>query len=135
MLNEPLWVTPEGVIRLNELSVRATGEPHQLRSMDLLAGACERPKNHWHYSGVQDVVVLGATLLFAVARNHPFLQGNKRTAFLAMIGFFGGNGYRFNAADHSPNAEYIIAAIEGRMTDEEFIEAIRHLVERWPPPK
>lgn len=125
MLSEPIWVTPEGVIRLNQLAVNATREPHQLRSMDLLAGACERPKNHWHYDGVQDVVTLGATLLFGVARNHPFLQGNKRSAYMAMIGFLGANGYRFEISDHTPNADYIIAAIEGRMTDEEFIEAVR----------
>lgn len=125
MLNEPVWVTPEGVIRLNELAVFATGEPHQLRSADLLAGACERPKNHWHYNGVQDVVALGGTLLFGIARNHPFLQGNKRCAYAAMIGFFGANGYKFEIADHVPNADYIVAAIEGKMTDEEFVEAIR----------
>lgn len=102
-----------------------TGEPHQLRSADLLAGACERPKNHWHYQNITDVVTLGALLLFGIARNHPFLQGNKRTAFLAMIGFLGANGYRFEVSDHAPNADYIVAAIEGRMTDAEFIEAIR----------
>lgn len=93
--------------------------------MDLLAGACERPKNHWHYQDKQDVVVLGTLLLFGLARNHPFLQGNKRTAFLAMIGFLGANGYRFSISDHIPNADYIIAAIEGKMTDEEFTESIR----------
>lgn len=125
MLSEPIWVAPQGVIRLNQLAVLATGEPHQLRSPDLLAGACDRPKNHWHYNNQQDVVTLAATLLFGIARNHPFLQGNKRTAFAAMIGFFGANGYRFAISDHTPNADYIIAAIEGRMTDEEFIEAIR----------
>jgi hypothetical protein len=42
-----------------------------------------------------------------------------------MIGFLGANGYRFEISDHTPNADYIIAAIEGKMTDAEFIEAIR----------
>ena len=116
---------PEGVVRLNQRAVGDTGEPHLVTSTDLLAGACERPRNHWHYKNVNDVVVLGGILLFGLARNHAFLQGNKRTAYAAMIGFFGGNGYRFKISDHTPNAEYIIAAIGGAMTDDEFIEAIR----------
>ena len=125
MLNEPVWIAPSGVIRLNELAVRATGEPHQLRSADLLAGACERPKNLWFYNNEQDVVTLAAALLFGIARNHPFLQGNKRCAYAAMIGFLGANGYRVEISDHTPNADYIVAAIERQMTDEEFIESLR----------
>lgn len=42
-----------------------------------------------------------------------------------MIGFFGANGYHFQISDHTPNADYIVAAIAGAMTDDEFIEAIR----------
>ena len=100
----------------------------------LLASACDRPRNHWLYENVTDVVELGSVLLFGVARNHPFLQGNKRTAFAGLVGFLGANGFRLEVADHTPNGDYIIAAIEGRMTEAEFIEAIRpmvHLVDRW----
>lgn len=125
MLNEPCWVRPDHLIRLNELSVSETGEPHQLVRPELLESACERPRNQWHYNGCNDVVVLGSALLFGVARNHPFLQGNKRTAFLGFVGFLGMNGYHFDMADHTPNADYLIAAIEGHMTDEEFIESVR----------
>lgn len=98
------------MIRLNQLSVASTGEPHQIQSPGLLESACQRPKNRWHYEGLNDVVALGATLLFGIARNHPFLQGNKRTAFAAMIGLLGANGYRFEISDHAPNADYIVAA-------------------------
>ena len=125
MLNEPCWVTPEGVVRLNQRAVQDSGEPHQLRSLDLLHSACERPKSHWHYRNVTDVVELAAVLLLGIARNHPFLQGNKRTAFAAMVGFLGANGYRFEIDDHEANADSIVTAIEGKMTDAEFIEAIR----------
>ena len=118
------------MIQLNSFVVGETAEPHILRSRDLLESACESPKNHWHYNGVNDVVVLGAILFLAVARNHPFMQGNKRTAFEAMIGFIGANGYHFEISDHTPNADYLIAAIEGRMTDDEFIESIRPALRR-----
>lgn len=125
MLNEPCWVTPQGVIRINQRAVADSGEPHVLVHPGLLESACDRPRTHWQYDGENDVVVLGATLLFGIARNHPFLQGNKRTAYAAMIGFLGANGYRLDLADHIPNADYIVAAIAGQMTDAEFIQAIR----------
>lgn len=125
MLNEPCWVTPNGVIRLNERAVKATGEPHVVRDYGLLESACNRPRTAWHYENNDDVVALGVCLLLGIARNHPFLQGNKRTAFMAMIGFLGANGYRLEIADHAPNGDYIIAAIEGKMTDDEFVEAVR----------
>ena len=125
MLSEPIWVTPETVVRLNFRALEGSQEPHQLHSRSLLESACERPKNYWHYHNVTDVVELGCLLFFALARNHPFLQGNKRSAFAAMIGFFGANDYRFEIGDHTPNADYIVAAVEGRMTDREFIDSIR----------
>ena len=115
---------------MNARIVGATGEPHVLQSPGLLEGACARPQNHCCYNGTHDVVELGCTLLFALARNHPFLQGNKRTAFVAMIGFFGVNGYQFDIRDSMANAEYIISAIQGAITEAEFCEAIRPGVAR-----
>ena len=47
-----------------------------------------------------------------------------------IFGFLGGNGYRLEMADHAPNADYIVAAMEGRMTDDDFIEAIRPRIHR-----
>ena len=118
------------MIRLNQRALEGTPEPHSLQSLELLESACASPRNHWHYNGVDDVVVLGCQLFFSIARNHPFLQGNKRAAFAAMIGFLGANGYHFEISDHTPNGDYIVAAVEGRMTDEEFVEAIRPGVRR-----
>jgi death-on-curing protein len=130
LLNEPRWVTPDGVIQLNLFAVGETGEPHLLKSRDLVESACARPQHRWHYYNTEDVVDLGCVLLLAIARNHPFLQGNKRTAFAAMVAFLGANNYRFEISDHAPNAEHIIAAIEGRMSDEEFTAAMRPHVRR-----
>lgn len=107
------------------MMVAATGEPHQLMSAELLESACARPKNRWAYEGEQDVVRLACTLCFAIAANHPFTQGNKRTAFVAMIGFLGANGYRVSFPDRRKTSQFIIDVIEGRDTQERFEEALR----------
>jgi death-on-curing protein len=82
LANEPVWLTADHLIEFNELDVSATGEPHLVRDKAGLESAIARPINHWHY-GEGDVVALAVALLLGVARNHPFLLGNKRTAFAA----------------------------------------------------
>lgn len=59
--------------------------------------ALERPKNRYFYEGQSDVAALAATYAVGVASNHPFVDGNKRAAFEAMILFLGLNGVRLAA--------------------------------------
>lgn len=130
MRNEPSWVTPDGVIYINADQVSRTSEPHQLLDRGLLESACAKPKNHWAYDSEDDVVVLAASLMLGLAQNHPFLQGNKRTAFVAMIGFLGANGYGLEIADDDHNFEVLIDAVARKISEEEFISALRPRV--WP---
>ena len=105
-----------------------TTEPHVLTNPDLLDSACARPRNHWSY-GERDVAILATELLFGIARNHPFVQGNKRTAFTAMIGFLGCNGYRFMVDDDEACADHIIAVLEGRATQSSFSNILHEVIE------
>jgi len=73
---------------------------------------------------------LAASLLFGIARNHPFEQGNKRTAFEAMIGFLGANSYRFNMYDDDRFADSITAVLAGTETEVEFTDRVRRLIEK-----
>lgn len=128
MLNEPCWITPEGVVRINERMVGQTGEPHRLLTPDLLESACAKPRNLWAYEGQRDAVVLACTLLFGLARNHPFLQGNKRTGFTAMIGFLGANGFKLLMYDDVKAAEAVLQVINGDVTEAAFCEALRRVL-------
>lgn len=123
-------MTPEGVIRINANQVAVTGEPHRLLDLGLLESACAKPKNRWAYDGEDDVVALAAQLMLAIAQNHPFLQGNKRTAFVSMIGFLGANGYDLEIEDSDQNADVLIDAVAKRVTEADLIEALRPHV--WP---
>jgi len=73
-------------------------------------------------------VSLAVTLLFALARNHPFEQGNKRTAFEAALIFLGDNGYGFTAPDNEALSDAITAVITHAMTEQEFEDAFRPYV-------
>jgi death on curing protein len=69
-----------------------------LRDEGLLESALQRPLNRHHYEGVEDTCELAATYLVALASNHPFIDGNKRAAFLAAGLFLRKNGRRLVAA-------------------------------------
>lgn len=124
MASEPVWLTADHLIELNELEVSATGEPHLLRDLPGLESALARPMNHWHY-GEGDVVALAVALLLGVARNHPFLQGNKRTAFAAADYFLFLNGYELDTGQDSEGlAEFLIDAINGDVSEHYLIEVL-----------
>jgi death-on-curing protein len=105
--------------------VAATGEPHLLLSQALLESALARPQNLWHYDGVDDISLLATSLLFGVAGNHPFAQGNKRTAFTAAIGFLGLNDWAFVLVDDDNCADHIIDVINGKTSEQTFSDLLR----------
>ena len=82
MPSEPIWLTEAQVVRINERLVEQTGEPHALLQPGLLSSGMARPRNRWSY-GEQDVANLAGMLLLGIGMNHPFEQGNKRTAITA----------------------------------------------------
>ncbi len=129
MQNEPYWLSPEEIIELNRLIVAGTGEPFFVRSEPLLESALQNPRDKFNYGGETDVVALAVYLLFAIARNHPFGQGNKRTAFEAAILFLEANGYAWLAPDSLYIARAVIAVLVDEMTILEFANLFEPFVE------
>jgi death-on-curing protein len=129
--NEPRWLPIEAVIEHNRLEVEATGERHFLRDCGLLDSALARPKNFYGF-GQEDVIALAVALLSGIARAHAFEQGNKRTAFAAMRLFLRANGYDTAFDDTVSWADQIIALIEHRSTEDDFVRNIRPFVVARP---
>ena len=130
MRNEPSWIAAEAVIAINREVLADTTEPHLLARPELLQSACDKPYNHWAYGGVDDVVRLATVLLFGIAANHAFIQGNKRTAFAAMVLFLEDNGFHL-AMDDDPNwADELIAALADESLRDAFEEALRAALRR-----
>ena len=90
--------------------VAATGEPHLLRSIDLLEGTLARPQNRWRYENVDDIAALATSLLFGVTRNHPFAQVID---------------WGFVLVDDISCAEHIIDVINGVATEQSFSDHLR----------
>jgi death-on-curing protein len=124
-VTEPIWLSAETVIYINERVVTKAGEPFLLRDRDLLEMALAKPRNHFHYRYIEDVVSLATTLLFGIARNHRFAQGNKRTGFVSAVAFLEINGYAIDLADTDFLGRLVTSVLEDRMTEEDFADIVR----------
>jgi death-on-curing protein len=129
--NEPQWLSVEAVIEINRRLVAITGEHHVLRDRGLLEGALARPQNAFAY-GEEDIVVLAVRMMAGVVQSHAFEQGNKRTGFVAMIQFLMENGYEVVIEDTRPWAERVIGFVEHRLSEEDFVLALRPFVIECP---
>ena len=93
-MTEPVWVERAALVHLHNQSLARHGGPAGLRDEGLLDSALARPRNRFEYEGVDDLCELAATYAVAIAKNHPFIDGNKRAAFSAMGVFLRSNGLR-----------------------------------------
>jgi death-on-curing protein len=94
------------VIALHESQLRAFGGPSGIRDSGALESALGRPLNRFAYDG-GDMAQLAAAYAFGIARNHPFIDGNKRTALVAIVTFLGLNDIDFLV----PEAEAVSAIL------------------------
>ncbi len=118
-----IWLSRQIVLALHEEQLAAHGGAEGLRDAGLLDSALARPLNHAGY-GAPDTAELAALYAIAIARNHPFLDGNKRTAFAAMVLFLALNGLELEA----PEVEATVVALTmaaGEMPDADFIAWVR----------
>src|ERR1700761_849089 len=96
---EPCWIDREFLLGLYEDVVAASGGAFGVRDEGLLDSALARPINRLAYEGVTDLLVLAATYAVGISSNHPFIDGNKRVAFIAMGQFLNDNGLDLIASD------------------------------------
>lgn len=122
MRNEPRWLSVGEIALINRGLVAATGEPFGILKPNELDSAAARPATFWAYEEEDNVAVLAVRLLVGIARNHPFEQGNKRTAFVAALAFLLNNGWRLDIADGEEAAELIEAVVEHKADEAALIE-------------
>jgi death on curing protein len=94
-----VWVADEVVLAIHEEQLAEHGGIAGIRDEGLLSSALARPLNLDAYGDNPDAASLAAAYAFGIARNHPFLDGNKRTAFVVMELFLNLNGWTLNAND------------------------------------
>lgn len=117
------WLEAALVHAVHEEQLAEHGGGSGVRDANLLASALARPEQLVHY-GTPDIADLAASYGFGISRNHPFVDGNKRTAFVAVELFLELNGFELNA----PDAECVINMLElsaGHMPEADFAAWIR----------
>lgn len=115
-MKEPVWLSTDLVIAIHDEQLRLFGGPEGLRDTGALESALGRAQNRFHY-GDGDLPALAAAYGFGIARNHPFADGNKRTAFLAIVTFLGLNGIDFDVSE--PEAVVMIRSVAAGEVDED----------------
>jgi death-on-curing protein len=93
------WITKNVVVAIHEVQLAEHGGGSGLRDAGLLESALARPQNLLVYGKAPDAPDLAAAYGFGLACNHPFVDGNKRTAFVAMELFLDLNGWTLVADD------------------------------------
>ncbi|GJL94748.1 MAG: death-on-curing protein [Hyphococcus sp.] len=112
------WVPKNVVYGAHAKSLAAYGGAEGVRDEGLLESALARPENLVAY-GEPEVFELAAAYAFGLVRNHPFVDGNKRTAFLTTALFLEINGYTLGASEEEATAT-MLAFAAGEVSEEEF---------------
>lgn len=99
MTGEPDWVSLEDALLYHSEVIRAFGGSDGLRDQGLLESALDRARNVFAYES-KDLVVLAAVYAHGIAKNHPFIDGNKRSAFVVTRMFLGMNDVDFDPPEH-----------------------------------
>ena len=128
-MNTPRWLSREEVEIIHETVVEVGGGSQGLRDATLLESALARPQNQQAY-GETDLFALAASYAEAIARNHPFVDGNKRTAFATADLFLAENGYSLDQAKGQEHAEMMEQLGQGKISRE---NAAQHLREHSRP--
>ncbi len=129
-MNEPEWLDLQIVIAIHDEQLAVHGGAGGIRDLAMLESALDRPRNKWAYekAGLPE---LAAAYGFGVAKNHPFIDGNKRTSLLAIYTFLGVNGVDF-VVPEADAAAMIMSLAAGEVSEESLTRWIR---DNWPKSK
>ena len=117
-MSEPVWLSIDLIIAIHDEQLEQFGGPSGLRDRGLLESALARPLNQYAY-GKDDLAALAAAYGFGLAKNHPFVDGNERTALLAIVTFLGLNGREFTASE-AEAAVTMLGVASGEIDEEEL---------------
>jgi len=124
-MKTPLWMREDVVLAIHRRQLAEHGGGEGIRDPGLLESALARPKNLLAYAEKEpDLALLAASYAWGLARNHPFVDGNKRTAYVVCRTFLKLNGWDLDA---SPEEKYLtfLQLAEGRLGEEELASWIR----------
>src|SRR2546423_2761858 len=117
-MREPAWLDLDIVLDFHAEQLALFGGADGIRDLGLLESALARPVNKFAY-GETNLAVLAAAYGFGIAQNHPFIDGNKRTALASLIVFLGLNGIEFDAPQEQTTA-IVLSLAAGEIVEDIF---------------
>jgi death on curing protein len=124
-MNEPIWLDGKSVRLLQSVSLAEHGGSSGYNDARLLDLALASPINKWNNNPAAELAALAAVYGFGLARNHPFVDGNKRIAFIATVLFLRLNGYRLSS-DPLDEIQTMLSLAAGELSEEDFAVWIRN---------
>jgi death-on-curing protein len=125
---EPTWLDRPILEALQADQVLEHGGSLGIRDEGLLDSALARPQQKWHYEPATDPATLAAAYAFGVAKNHPFVDGNKRAALVAAYTFLAINDLDLDAPE-TEAVSMMLGLADGSIPEEDLASWIRsHLI-------
>jgi death-on-curing protein len=112
-VKEPAWIDERDALTLHGRLLALHGGSVGLRDDGLLKSALARPRQHFSYAESAGIIDMASVYTAGIAKNHPFMDGNKRTGFVLGILFLEVNGYRFTSPE-----EVVVEAVLGLASGE-----------------
>lgn len=128
-MTEPRWISKQGVLAMHNEQLAEHGGPSGVRDESLLDSALAKPHNVFAYSDDPDIFHLAASYAFGLARNHAFLDGNKRTALVVSVTFLFLNGWEVEASREETYFTFLHLA-EGTLSEEALAQWFRSHAEQ-----
>lgn len=127
-MSEPIeWLTVEMIVAIHDEQLAIHGGPSGIRDIGMLESALNRARNKWEYENAQ-MPELAAAYGYGIAKNHPFVDGNKRTSLLAIYTFLGINNIDFIVPE-ADAAAVILGMAAGEIDEQGLTRWIR---DNWP---
>ncbi len=124
-MSQPVWIRADVALAIHRRQLSEHGGAEGVRDAGLLASALARPRNLVAYSEVEpDFATLAAAYAFGIARNHPFVDGNKRTAYVVCRTFLVLNG-RDLAASREEKYSTFLKLAAGELSEDELVAWMR----------
>ena len=123
-MKKPVWIDERDALALHDRLLALHGGAVGLRDDGLLKSALARPQQHFGYAESPDIVDMAAAYTWGIVRNHPFVDGNKRTGFVVGVLFLELNSYRFNASEEDA-AQMVLELASGNLDEAGYTAFLR----------
>jgi death-on-curing protein len=117
---EPTWISKQVALAMHDKLLSRFGGSDGVRDEGLLESALARPQQLFHYEQA-NLFAMAASYAFGIVKNHPFIDGNKRTGFMSAYTFLAANGHRLIATEEEALRQTVALAASA-ITEQQYAQ-------------